>query len=84
MKFIVIVPDGMADEPMAELNHQTPLQAANTTNMDFMAKNGTQGLLCSIPKGMHPGSEIGNLSLLGYRPELNFTGRAPLSCQHGH
>ncbi|HSA31301.1 MAG TPA: cofactor-independent phosphoglycerate mutase [Candidatus Omnitrophota bacterium] len=78
MKFIVIVPDGMADEPMAELNHQTPLQAANTTNMDFMAKNGTQGLLCSIPKGMHPGSEIGNLSLLGYRPELNFTGRAPL------
>ncbi len=78
MKFIVIVPDGMADEPLEELENQTPLQAANTTNLDFMAQNGTQGLLHSIPKGMHPGSEIGNLSLLGYRPELNFTGRAPL------
>ncbi len=78
MKFIVIVPDGMADEPLEELGGKTPLQAANTTNLNYMAQNGSQGLLHSIPKGMHPGSEIGNLSLLGYRPELNFTGRAPL------
>ncbi|HSV42996.1 MAG TPA: cofactor-independent phosphoglycerate mutase, partial [Candidatus Bathyarchaeia archaeon] len=78
MKYIIIVPDGMADNPMAELQNKTPLEVARTTNMDYLAKHGTQGLLHSIPKGMAPGSEIGNLSLLGYRPDKYFTGRAPL------
>jgi len=78
MKHIIIVPDGMADEPIEELGQKTPLEVARTTNMDYLAKNGQQGLLHTIPKGMHPGSEIGNLSLLGYRPDKYFTGRAPL------
>lgn len=78
MKYIVIVPDGMADEPIEELNNKTPLEVAHTTNMDYLAQHGAQGLLHTIPKGMHPGSEIGNLSLLGYRPDKYFTGRAPL------
>lgn len=78
MKYIVIVPDGMADEPIEELGQRTPMEAAHTTNMDYLAKNGTQGLLHTIPKGMAPGSEIGNLSLLGYHPDKYFTGRAPL------
>jgi len=78
MKYIIIVPDGMADEPIKELNGKTPMEAALTPNMDYLAKNGAQGILHTIPKGMHPGSEIGNLSLLGYRPDLYFTGRAPL------
>ncbi len=78
MKFIVIVPDGAADRPMDELGGKTPLQAARTTNMDFMARNGMQAMVQTIPHGMTPGSEIGNLSLLGYRPDTVFTGRAPL------
>jgi 2,3-bisphosphoglycerate-independent phosphoglycerate mutase len=78
MKYIVVVPDGMADHPIKELGGKTPMEAAITTNMDYLAKNGSQGLLNTIPKGMHPGSEIGNLSLLGYQPDKYFTGRAPL------
>ncbi|MFP4472704.1 MAG: cofactor-independent phosphoglycerate mutase [Candidatus Omnitrophota bacterium] len=78
MKYAIIVPDGMADQPIPDLGGRTPLEAARTTNMDHMAQNGMQGLVPTIPKGMHPGSEIGNLSLLGYRPESCFTGRAPL------
>ncbi len=78
MKYIVVVPDGAADRPIEKLGGKTPLEAAHTTNMDYLAQNGSQGLLHSIPKGMAPGSEIGNLSLLGYRPDKYFTGRAPL------
>lgn len=78
MKYIIVVPDGMADEPIKEIGGKTPLEAALTPNMDYLAKNGAQGLIHTVPKGMHPGSEIGNLSLLGYRPEHYFTGRAPL------
>ncbi|MEW5895774.1 MAG: cofactor-independent phosphoglycerate mutase [Candidatus Omnitrophota bacterium] len=78
MKYIIIVPDGMADNPIEELGDRTPLEAAHSINMDFMAKEGAQGILHSIPKGMHPGSEIGNLSLLGYSPDKYFSGRAPL------
>ncbi len=78
MKYIVIVPDGMADLPLEELSGKTPLEAAHTLNMDFLARNGNVGMIKTIPDGLKPGSEIGNLSLLGYDPKKVFSGRAPL------
>jgi 2,3-bisphosphoglycerate-independent phosphoglycerate mutase len=78
MKYIVIVPDGMADYPIEELGQKTPLEAAHRTNMDYLAQNGCVGLIKTIPDSQKPGSEIGNLSLLGYNPDVCFTGRAPL------
>ncbi len=78
MKYIILVPDGMADEPVDALGKKTPLEAAATPNMDAMAQKGFSGLVQTIPDGMPPGSDIGNLSLLGYDPAKNFSGRAPL------
>jgi 2,3-bisphosphoglycerate-independent phosphoglycerate mutase len=78
MKYIILVPDGMADEPVPELGGKTPLEAAATPNMDHMAQNGLSGMVKTIPDGFPPGSDIGNLSLLGYDPTQNFSGRAPL------
>jgi len=78
MKYIVIVPDGMWDQPIEELGQKTPLEVSHRTNMDYMAKNGMTGLIKTIPDNFKPGSEIGNLSLMGYKPEDHFTGRAPL------
>ncbi len=78
MKYIVIVPDGMADEPIEEIGNKTPLEVARTTNMDYLARHGMTGLIKTIPDGMHPGSDIGNMSLLGYNPAITHTGRAPL------
>lgn len=78
MKYIILVPDGMADEPIDALGNKTPLQAAKTPNMDAMAQNGFSGMVQTIPDGMPPGSDIGNLSLLGYDPTKNFSGRASL------
>ena len=78
MKHIIVVPDGMADYPLEELNDRTPLEAARTTNMDFMAQNGFAGLVKTIPDKCAPGSDIGNLALLGYNPVKCFTGRAAL------
>ena len=78
MKYIVIVPDGMADHPLKELGGKTPLQAARTTNLDFLAKNGTTGMVKTIPSGMTPGSDVGNMSLLGYDPKKYLAGRAAL------
>lgn len=78
MKFIIIVPDGMADHPIQELGNKTPLEVARTTNMDYLAQNGCTGLVQTIPDGMHPGSDIGNMAILGYDPKTCHTGRAPL------
>lgn len=78
MKYIILVPDGMADLPVAQLDNRTPLQAANTPHMDYMAQHGLSGLVQTIPEGMSPGSDVGNLALLGYDPRKNFSGRAPL------
>ncbi|MCA9398828.1 MAG: phosphoglycerate mutase, partial [Candidatus Omnitrophica bacterium] len=78
MKHIIIVPDGMFDNPVKSLGGKTPLQAAQTTNMDHMAKNGFCGLVQTIPDGMPPGSDIGNMAILGYNPKTCHTGRAPL------
>ena len=78
MKYIVIVPDGAADYPIEELGNKTPLEAAHTPNMDYLAQNGYVGLVQTIPDKMKPGSDVGNLSVLGYDPAKYFSGRAPL------
>ena len=78
MKYIIVVPDGMADYPIKELGNKTPLEAARKNNMQHMVERGMTGLIQTIPAGMPPGSDIGNLALLGYDPKKNFTGRAPL------
>jgi len=78
MKYIVIVPDGVADYPIEELQGKTPLEYAQTPHMDFLAQNGIVGLVQTIPEGLPAGSDIGNLSALGYDPRQSFSGRAPL------
>ena len=78
MKYIIVLGDGMADEPVESLCNLTPLQFARTPNMDKLAKQGNSGLLATIPDGMHPGSEVANLSVLGYDPRLVLEGRGSL------
>jgi 2,3-bisphosphoglycerate-independent phosphoglycerate mutase len=78
MKYVVIVGDGMADRPVKELGSKTPLQKAITPNMDRLATEGILGMVRTIPAGMHPGSDIANLSILGYNPKEFYSGRAPL------
>lgn len=78
MKYIVVIGDGMADYPLEELGGKTPLQVANKPNMDGIAERGKCGLLTTIPKGMNAGSDIANLSILGYDPRKCYTGRGPL------
>lgn len=78
MKYVVLIGDGMADRPLSELGGKTPLQAAFTPNMDRLAKEGSLGMVNTIPKGFSPGSDVANLSILGYDPAKYYTGRAPL------
>ncbi len=78
MRYAVLVPDGAADRPLAELGGQTPLAAAATPALDALAREGLVGTAANIPSGMEPGSDIATLSLLGYEPEKFYTGRAPL------
>lgn len=78
MKYIVLIGDGMADHPVSELGGRTPLEAASTPNMDRLASEGSFGMVRTIPEGMHPGSDVANLSILGYDPRRFYTGRAPL------
>lgn len=78
MKYIVIIGDGMADRPLKELEGKTPLQVAFTPNMDRLAREGIIGLVRTIPPGFHPGSDVANLSILGYDPAQYYCGRAPL------
>jgi 2,3-bisphosphoglycerate-independent phosphoglycerate mutase len=78
MKYIVILGDGMADYPMPQLNNMTPLQYAKKPNMNFIAKNGQVGMVKTIPEGMPPGSDVANLSVIGYDPRQYYTGRSPL------
>ncbi len=78
MKHIIILGDGMADEPIEALGGKTALQAADTPAMDRLAKEGRVGLLSTVPAGFHPGSEIANLSLLGYDVSKVFEGRGSL------
>jgi 2,3-bisphosphoglycerate-independent phosphoglycerate mutase len=78
MKYILILGDGMADEPLSELGGKTPLQAADTPHMDAVARKGRAGLLNTIPAGYAPGSEIANLAVLGYDVAEVFEGRGSL------
>ncbi len=78
MKYIVIVPDGMFDHPLESLGNRTPLDVARTPNMDHMAKNGFCGLVQTIPEGLPPGSDVGNMAILGYDPKTTLTGRSAL------
>jgi 2,3-bisphosphoglycerate-independent phosphoglycerate mutase len=78
MKYIVILGDGMADRPLKELRGKTPLQKAKKPNMDRLANEGIIGMVRTIPEGFHPGSDIANLSILGYNPSECYSGRAPL------
>lgn len=78
MKFIVLVGDGMGDHPIAELQNKTPLEAAHTPTMDFIAGHGRLLRLRTVPEGYPPGSDVANLSLAGYKPQEFYTGRSPL------
>ncbi|NQU53631.1 MAG: phosphoglycerate mutase, partial [Bacteroidetes bacterium] len=78
MKYIIILGDGMSDEPLAEYGGKTPLQMAKTPHIDWLAKNGKSGLFKTIPETMHPGSEIANMAVLGYDVEKLYEGRGVL------
>ncbi len=78
VKYVVVIGDGMADRPIKELGQKTPLQIASTPNMDRLAKEGIVGKVKTIPTGLHPGSDIANLNIMGYDPKKFYTGRAPL------
>jgi 2,3-bisphosphoglycerate-independent phosphoglycerate mutase len=77
-KYAIIVPDGAADEPLEELEGKTVLQIAQTPNMDKISTQGRLGQVNTIPKGMEPGSDVAQMSLLGYDPLTFYTGRAPI------
>jgi len=78
MKYIVLVADGMADYPLAELNGRTPLEAAHTPNLDFIVQHGRLGRVKTIPPDMPAGSDVANITILGYDTHKFYTGRGPL------
>lgn len=78
MKYIVVLGDGMADEPLEQLGGKTPLEYAKTPTMDELATCSEIGMVHTIPDGMNPGSDTANLSVLGYNPRKYYTGRSPL------
>lgn len=78
MKYIVVLGDGMADEPIEELGGKTPLAYAKTPNMDKLSKLSEIGMVHTIPDGMNPGSDTANLSVMGYDPKKYYSGRSPL------
>ncbi len=78
MKYIILLGDGMADRPHADLGNRTCLQAAKTPNMDQLASRGKVGMVRTVPEGFQPGSDVANLSVLGYDPRKYYSGRSPL------
>jgi 2,3-bisphosphoglycerate-independent phosphoglycerate mutase len=78
MKYLILVGDGMGDLPLADLDHRTPLDFATTPMLDSLCQKGRLFLTRTVPEGYPPGSDVANLSLLGYKPEEYYTGRAPL------
>jgi len=78
MKYLILVGDGMADEPIPELGGLTPLEKAHTPNMDRLACAGLTGMAETVPAAFHPGSDVANLSVFGYDPATCYTGRSPL------
>jgi len=77
-KYVIIVPDGAADEPLDVFGGKTPLEAAETPNMDRISIEGRQGLVRTVPEGLEPGSDVAQMSLLGYDPLHYYSGRAPI------
>ena len=77
-KHVIIVPDGAADEPIDQLGGKTVIQAAHTPNMDKISRHGRQGIVRTIPRGLEPGSDVAQMSLLGYDPRRYYSGRAPI------
>jgi len=78
VKYIILQGDGMADYPLEVLGGKTPLQVARTPNMDWLAQRGVYGIAHVIPDGFPPGSDVGNMSIMGYDPAVYHTGRSPL------
>lgn len=78
MKYLILVGDGMGDHPVAELDGKTPLESAKTPMMDELCRKGELFLNNTIPEGYPPGSDVANMSLLGYSPARYYTGRSPL------
>ncbi len=77
-KYAIIIPDGAADEPLEQFGNKTPLEAANKPNMDKISRQGRLGIVRTVPEGMDPGSDVAQMSLLGYDPRKYYTGRAPI------
>lgn len=82
MKYIVLIPDGMADEPLEQLAGKTPLEVAQTPNMDAVVRDGLLAQARTIPQNLSPASDVANLSIMGYDPLKYYTGRAPLEAAH--
>ena len=82
MKYIVLVPDGMADEPMEQLGGKTPMEVAETPYMDKIVKQGLLAQARTIPPRLSPASDVANLSIIGYDPLKYYSGRAPLEAAH--
>lgn len=82
MKYIILIGDGMADRPLQSLGYKTCLQKAKTPNMDWLASHGQPGKVTTIPKGLEPGSDVANLSILGYDPLKYYSGRAPIEAEY--
>ncbi|HUU96494.1 MAG TPA: cofactor-independent phosphoglycerate mutase [Phycisphaerae bacterium] len=78
MKYAIVLPDGAADEPLAQLDGRTPLQAADIPNMDWVALHGRLGRVVTVPAGFTPGTDVATLSLFGYDPHTYYSGRAPI------
>lgn len=81
MKYVILQGDGMADYSQTKISNRTPLEAADTPNMDRIASGGRIGLIDTIPAGLPAGSSVGNMSLMGVDPAVHFTGRAPLEAE---
>jgi 2,3-bisphosphoglycerate-independent phosphoglycerate mutase len=77
-KYVIIIPDGAADEPVEQLGGKTPLAAANKPNLDLISSTGRQGLVKTVPDNFEPGSDVAMMSLLGYDPTRYYSGRAPI------
>jgi len=78
MKYLLLIPDGMADWEIPEIGGKTPLEVADTPNMDFLAKEGSCGITKTVPEGFEPGSDIANMTILGVDPRKYYTGRGPI------
>ena len=78
MKYVVVLYDGMADYPVPALGGKTPMMVANKPNFDRLARHGEVGLVRTVAEGLKPGSDVANLSVMGYDPKKYYTGRSPL------